>query len=87
MTTENPLLEHLPYLFSEEVKQQKQGRPYKELESCIRAMHESSGQKKTIILTRKHLYLVVTRVNYLTAILHLNLCPILMGISIFLMVR
>lgn len=66
---------HLPYLTANEVKLQKQGRPYKELESCIRCMHESAGQKKTILLTRKYLYLVVTRVNYLSAVLwkeHMN---------------
>ena len=40
---------HLPYLTANEVKLQKQGRPYKELESCIRCMHESAGQKKTIV--------------------------------------
>lgn len=68
-------IEHLPFLSATEIKELKQQRSFKELESCIRCMHASSGQQKTVILTRKHLYLVVTPVNYLTALLwkdHIN---------------
>jgi len=39
---------------------------YVELESHIMAIHASSGNYKTILITGPHLYLVVTKVNNLT---------------------
>nr|WP_298655654.1 hypothetical protein [uncultured Flavobacterium sp.] len=41
---------------------------YKELDSHIKHLHASSGNRKTILINREKpfLYLVVTRVNFLT---------------------
>ena len=50
---------------------------YKQLDSHIKCYHSSSGHRKTILINRKNnfLYLVVTRVNFLTTkiwIEHIN---------------
>lgn len=45
----------------------KRNKGQEQLERTIRCMHSKSDQYKTILITSPHLYLVVTRVNYLTA--------------------
>jgi hypothetical protein len=45
----------------------------KQLKKSIQLIHSKNGDYKTVISgSEKHLYLVVTRVNYLTACLWLN---------------
>lgn len=45
---------------------------YLELDSHIKCVYNVSKQRKTILITGDHFYIVVTRVNYLTTTLWIN---------------